>query len=106
MEYVDDLRELTGLSLEQLLADDDMYPVPAAYVLRPALSRRSLSANLLIRRGGDTHFSGDASMQEIIDFNLDVTDLYKNEDVQLANVDWDQVDWAHVAANWHEGEVD
>ena len=30
------------------------YPFPAAYVLRPALSRRSLSANLLIRRGGDT----------------------------------------------------
>ena len=29
------------------------YPFPAAYVLRPALSRRSLSANLLIRRGGD-----------------------------------------------------
>ena len=29
------------------------YPFPAAYVLRPALSRRSLTANLLIRRGGD-----------------------------------------------------
>tara|TARA_B110001450_G_scaffold79537_1_gene75426 strand:- start:1845 stop:2318 length:474 start_codon:yes stop_codon:yes gene_type:complete len=33
---------------------EGFYPFPAAYVLRPALSRISLSANLLIRRGGDT----------------------------------------------------
>lgn len=80
MEHVDDLRELTGLSLEQLFtgADDDMY----------------------------THFSGDASIQDIIDFNLDIADLYENEpDVHLANVDWDK-DWAHVAANWHECDID
>lgn len=81
MEHVDDdLRELTGLSLEQLFAEanDDMY----------------------------THFSGDASMQDIIDFNIDVTDLLENEpDVQLANVDWDKVDWAHVAANWHDSDI-
>jgi hypothetical protein len=80
MEHVDDLRNLTGLPLEQLFAeaDDDMY----------------------------THFSGDVLLQDIIDFDLNVTDLYGNEDVHLVNVDWDKVDWTHVAANWHECELE
>lgn len=77
MERVDN-GHLTGLTLEQLFAevDDDAY----------------------------THFSGDALLEDIIGLDLDVTDLYENEDVQLADVDWDKVDWTHVFANWYDYE--
>ena len=80
---VDDILKLTtGLPFEQLFeGDDDMY----------------------------THFSGDVSLEEIIDFNIQVTDPDVAKDVNhedLSNVDWETVDWEHVAANWQEDELD
>jgi hypothetical protein len=56
-----------------------------------------------------THFSGDVSLEEIIDFNIQVTDRDVAKDVNhddLSNVDWETVDWEHVAANWQEDELD
>ena len=75
MEHFD---ELIALPLEQFFAkaDDDMY----------------------------TNFSGDALSEDMIDFNLDVTNLYEEEDTHLANVDWDKVESANVNANWHEDD--
>ena len=76
----DDILELAaGLPFEQLFeGDDDMY----------------------------THFSGDVSLEEIIDLNIQITgpDVVNHDD--LSNVDWEKVDWEYVAANWQEDELD
>tara|TARA_B110001450_G_scaffold252641_4_gene274775 strand:+ start:990 stop:1544 length:555 start_codon:yes stop_codon:yes gene_type:complete len=84
MERVDDdILELAAeLQFDQLFeGDDDMY----------------------------THFSGDVSLEEIIDFNIQITDLNVVEEHvhdDLSNVDWEKVDWEHVAANWQQDELE
>ena len=81
METIDDVLDLIGLPEEE--DDDDMC----------------------------TYFSGDASLEGILDFNIQVTDLcseveYDADHEDLSNVDWDKVDWEHVAANWQPDELE
>ena len=51
-----------------------------------------------------THVSDDSSLKDIL--SVQVTDLHNDEDHEtLSDVDWEKVDWEHVAANWNTDEL-
>ena len=72
------------------------------------LDLAGLSVEQFIAQFDDTDFSARAS-EESIDFNIRVADLCEaaelDENEDLSDVDWEKVDWEHVAANWDHDDL-